>query len=197
MEMPGSPSLTLLSQTSAVAGLIRGLAAGEGSVGGVGVHLGEEVSTYSTLDPALYTPTPTKPWRGIWVGDYSGHGCEFLLVNQPDDEPATDEELGLFHGEDETSESWEQRRAEARLYRGRLEGIKLTGDPNVPRGEYTFVAEDLGPDGFVSVASDSQFAGARVVRSKGHIAATGFLRGMYYQPGSSPLDIWSILLTRC
>jgi hypothetical protein len=182
MEMAGSPSLALLSQTNAAAGLIRGLAAGAGGVGGVGVHLGEEVSTYSTLDPALYTPTPTKPWRGIWIGDYSGHGCEFLLVNQPDDAPATDEELELVRDESESDESWEQRRAEAHLYRGRLEGIKLTGDPNVPRGEYTFVAEDLGPKGFVGVTSDSQLgAGARIVRSKGHIAATGFLRDKYLE----------------
>ncbi|KAI9152026.1 F-box domain-containing protein [Paramyrothecium foliicola] len=182
MELPGSPSLNFLSQTNGVAGLIRGLAAGEGGAvagGGVGVHLGEEVSTYSTLHPTLYTPTPTKPWRGIWVGDYSGHGCEFLLVNQPDDEPVTDEELGLFRAASETNEQWESRRTEARMYRGRLEGIKLTGDPNVPRGEYTFVAEDLGPDGFVGVASDPPFTGARVVHSKGHIAATGFMSEKY------------------
>jgi hypothetical protein len=46
-----------------------------------GLHLGEEVYTYATLDPKLYTPTEEKPYRGIWVGDYSGHGCEFLLVS--------------------------------------------------------------------------------------------------------------------
>jgi hypothetical protein len=141
------------------------------------VHIGEEVTTYSTLDPSLYTPTKTKPWRGIWVGDYSGHGCEFLLLNQPDDPPATDEELDLVREPSESNEEWEQRRLNARVYRGRLEAIKLTGDPNVPRGEYTFVADDLGPDGFVCVSSDPPFTGSRVVRSKGHIAETGFVTG--------------------
>lgn len=34
-------------------------------------HQGEplQVNTYATLDPALYTPTDTRPFRGIWVGD--------------------------------------------------------------------------------------------------------------------------------
>ncbi|PFH62658.1 hypothetical protein XA68_12529 [Ophiocordyceps unilateralis] len=148
------------------------------------VHMGDKVTTFSTLDARLYTPTATKPWRGIWVGDYSGHGCEFLLMNQPDDEPATDGELGLVRGEQETEGGWQQRRQDARIYRGRLEAIKLTGDPNVPRGEYTFVAEDLGPGGFNGVATDAPFIGAqgaRVVRSKGHVAATGFVDDKYME----------------
>lgn len=147
------------------------------TAGAVGIRVGEAVMTYSTLDPELYTPTPTKPWRGIWVGDYSGHGCEFLLINQPDDPPATDEELGLSRGDIESDETWEKRRLEARIYRGRLEAIKLTGDPNVPRGEYTFVADDLGEDGFVGHATEEPFTGARIVRSKGHVAGTGFVEG--------------------
>ena len=40
--------------------------------------------TFSTLLEESYTPTRKKPWQGIWVGDYSGHGCEFLLVLQRD-----------------------------------------------------------------------------------------------------------------
>jgi hypothetical protein len=34
-------------------------------------HRGEplQISTYATLDPSLYTPTDTRPFRGIWVGD--------------------------------------------------------------------------------------------------------------------------------
>lgn len=150
---------------------------GHGATNPIGVHIGEEIVTYSTLDPALYTPTATKPWRGIWVGDYSGHGCEFLLVNQPDDPLLTDLELGLKKRPDETEQEWQKRRLDARIYRGRLEAIKLTGDPNIPRGEYTFVADDLGPEGYVGDAKDDQFAGARMVRSKGHVAAAGFRRG--------------------
>lgn len=138
---------------------------------------GEEITTYSTLDPLLYTPTPTKPWRGIWIGDYSGHGCEFLLMNQPDDAPATDVDLGIERLAYETDEQWEKRRLDARVYRGRLEAIKLTGDPNVPRGEYTFIADDLGSDGYIGVSTESPFTGVRVVKSKGHVAATGFERG--------------------
>ena len=146
--------------------------------GTTGAHLGEQIMTYSTLEPKLYNPTALKPWRGIWVGDYGGHGCEFLLIHQPDDDPPiSDERLGLKRGEDESQEDWEARRLEKRVYRGRLEAIKLTGDPNVPRGEHTFIAEDLADDEFGRESEDSQFRGARVVPSIGHIARTGFQNG--------------------
>jgi hypothetical protein len=128
--------------------------------GGLGVHMGEDTQTYSTLDPSLYTPTEEKPFRGIWVGDYSGHGCEFLLMNQPDNEEPFDETL-VIKGEDETLGEWEVRKKEERIYRGRLEAIKLTGDPNIPRGEYTFVADDIGKDGFIRKADEARFQGAR------------------------------------
>ncbi|KAH0595128.1 hypothetical protein MHUMG1_06877 [Metarhizium humberi] len=185
MQMPGTPPPPSLigGQAGSFTGMVQvlnGLTDADNvmlAAGAMGVHIGEEVITYSTLDPVLYTPTSTKPWRGIWVGDYSGHGCEFLLINQPDDPHVTDAELGLVRDADETDEAWEKRRREAHMYRGRLEAIKLTGDPNVPRGEYTFVSDDLGPGGYVGVATDPPFAGARVVKSKGHVAATGFIQG--------------------
>ncbi|PTB65795.1 hypothetical protein BBK36DRAFT_1159923 [Trichoderma citrinoviride] len=188
MQLTGTPGPLRFMGERGLAGALRALvrdlvdeeAAGVG-IGGLGFHIGEELITYSTLDPALYTPTPEKPWRGIWVGDYSGHGCEFLLIHQPDDPPATDAELGVFRDENDSDEAWEQKRLDARVYRGRLEGIKLTGDPNVPRGEYTFVVNDLGPDGLVGTATDAQFAGARMVKSEGHIAATGFLRDKFIE----------------
>lgn len=47
----------------------------------------------------------------------------------------------------------------------------------MPRGERTFVAEDLGEDGFVTTIDEEPFRGARVVRSKGHVAQTGFVNG--------------------
>lgn len=53
----------------------------------LGVRIGEEVSTWSTIDPSLYSPTPAKPYQGIFVGDYAGHGCEFLLVMHTDKAP--------------------------------------------------------------------------------------------------------------
>ncbi|RAQ99000.1 f-box domain containing protein [Stemphylium lycopersici] len=67
------------------------------------------------------------------------------------------------------------------VYRGRLEAVKLTGDPNIPRGEYTFIAPDIGPNGLLRVANEEIFKGARIVRSVGHIAATGF-RDDNYMP---------------
>jgi hypothetical protein len=144
-----------------------------------GLHLGEEVNTYATLEPCLYTPTRDKPWRGIWVGDYSGHGCEFLLMNQPDDEEPFDE-ASVIQKEDETVEEWQARKIDERLYRGSLEAIKLTGDPNVPRGEYTFVVDDLSKNGYIRTATESKFKGARIVSSRGHIASRMFRDGSYF-----------------
>ncbi|KAL7620545.1 hypothetical protein AAE478_009540 [Parahypoxylon ruwenzoriense] len=146
----------------------------------LGVHFAEEVVTYSTLDPILYTPTAEKPWRGIWVGDYSGHGCEFLLINQPDNDEEKDEApLTRFDGE--TEAEFHERFLNERVYRGRLEAIKLTGDANVPRGEYTFVADELGDEGFIGVGQEPPFQGARVVKSKGHIAHMGFYNDKYIE----------------
>lgn len=204
--------------------------------GGVSVRMGEEVATYGTLPPECYTPTPEKPWRGIWCGDYSGHGCEFLLINQPDkgtesplprgmdwmrdwlatgrrgsvssqdSSTSAQEDVIMDVLEDEDGEDgdddfaaaavdWDPRpgsvgsfkkssSAEAQddasndAYTGRLEAIKLTGDPNVPRGEYTFIAPDLSDAGLVRVASDELFQGARMVRAAGHSAWRGFRNGM-------------------
>lgn len=141
------------------------------------MRMGEEISTYSTLDPVLYTPTPEKPYRGIWVGDYSGHGCEFLLINQPDVAGDAFDPESIEQRDDETEEEFRRRKYDETVYRGRLEAIKLTGDPNVPRGEYTFVVEDLGTSGFITVAEDPPFRGARIVKSKGHVAGAGFVSG--------------------
>jgi hypothetical protein len=62
---------------------------------------------------------------------------------------------------------------------GRLEAIKLTGDINIPRGEYSFIAPDLGHGGFIRIADEELFRGARVVRSAGHIAHRGFVDDAY------------------
>ncbi|KAI0512988.1 hypothetical protein F5B22DRAFT_282505 [Xylaria bambusicola] len=146
----------------------------------IGFHIGEECVTYSTLDPSLYTPTPERPWRGIWVGDYSVHGCEFLLINQPDiDEEGYKEPLVKLENESDTE--FQSRFLAQKVYRGRLEAIKLTGDPNVPRGEYTFLADDLGEEGLVGIAQEPPFQGARIVRSRGHIAGIGFTDDKYIE----------------
>ena len=207
-------------------------------------RMGEEVMTFSTLLEMSYRPTKEKPYQGIWVGDYSGHGCEFLLVLQHNvsdttimtREPAIaslPEGLSMARVE---RESLEERDAGIRqmiedesatlqdTYRsliagpstevpermsepesnyagpsssakgkskvdpgktmddssedlgcsGRLEAIKLTGDINVPRGQYTWIAEDIGPKGFIRIGKEQMFNGARIVKSYGRIAGRGF-----------------------
>lgn len=226
---------------------------------GINVRLPESVTTFGTVPEAFCKPTSRKPWQGLWCGDYSGHGCEFLLVLQPDkkDELPLPEGMdwlrGWFRGDrrdsssgsdssyasaregltdeeddtpDEETSSWpsqlanrhrrtaermdrvlqhkimsenilagftdaegvagpstpvpqEQRADDGEIEpRGRLECIKLTGDPNIPRGEYTFIAPDIGDSGLLRVADEEPFKGARIVRSAGHIAGRNFREGM-------------------
>lgn len=197
---------------------------------GVSMRVGEDITTWATLPEECYTPTPQKPWQGIWCGDYAGHGCEFLAVMQPDDPrplperaewvmrareregsissdgswstaptdtvdwgeelidvsslPDADSELGM---EDSTATLQDVSSGELpspsidghdeTVYRGRIEAVKLTGDPNIPRGEYTFIAPDIGPNGLIRVATEDMFKGARIVKSVGHIAARAFRDG--------------------
>jgi hypothetical protein len=140
------------------------------------LHFGGQLATYATLDPHLYTPTAEKPYRGIWVGDYSVHGCEYVFLHQPDDDPGDHfDPESLVREDGESDEAFAQRKVNATVYRGRLEAIKLTGDPHVPRGELTFSVDDLGEAGFLGVLEDPPFTGARVVRSRGHVAGQGFI----------------------
>jgi hypothetical protein len=217
---------------------------------GLIARVGEDVSTYATLPPEAYTPTKSKPWRGIWCGDYSGHGCEFLVVLQPDvpvelpegaytalqrrrsssvesesswqtalstqqqQDPATANMIAaldmahnetfdyehLFEGttdlnlmnEMPISFDAEYAPSSSRIapegdagahehepdHKGQLMAVKLTGDPNIPRGEYTFLAPDISDAGLLRVADEEIFKGARIIRSVGHIAARGFRDGM-------------------
>lgn len=212
------------------------------------MRVGQEVTTWSTLPEECYTPTPQKPWQGIWVGDYAGHGCEFLVVMQPDDpRPLPERAVNVLRaaereGSVSSGDSWSTapsvqeewdadgwddndevpeddmiagqgsstmqdststlhassadgsvQRADdvvddKTIYLGRLEAVKLTGDPNIPRGEYTFIAPEIGPSGLIRVADEELFKGARIVKSVGHIAARGFRDGESreaYQEGIS------------
>lgn len=152
----------------------------------------ERIDTFGTLDPASYSPTPEKPWQGIWVGDYSAHGCEFLVLTQPDDpewplpekarsalakwpqcapweefwpemDPRTFEDIpGTSQDEEGTppvcpAPQGRHKDRDRPPYRGRLIATKLTGDPNVPRAEYTFIVPSLGEDGFVEHTKDRGF----------------------------------------
>lgn len=141
----------------------------------------ETLATYATLDPSLYTPTREKPYQGIWVGDYSAHGCEFLLFlqhgleersNGPNNVTASQspEPNELSGSGDETDQVIQQ---------GSLEAIKLTGDPNVPRGEISFEADDIGQSGVVRTADEPLFEGSRIVHSRGHVAGLGFRDGKH------------------
>lgn len=208
----------------------------------LGVRIGEEVSTWSTLDPTLYTPTRQKPYQGLYIGDYAAHGCEFLLILQTEQAPRhqrhflgadndggddeggaarrrnyisavlaalrerqfmDEDEASMDHGygsEDGAAGQLHARQtidgAHARfpapgsvtpnvedpdgnIHKGAIEAIKITGDVNVPRGEHTFIADDIGPDGTIRIAHEPPFRGARVVKSRGHVAARGFRDGEY------------------
>lgn len=80
--------------------------------------------------------------------------------------------------EDESVEGWEARKKHARIYQGSLRAVKLTGDPNVPRGELTWIADDIGERGFVRFG-EKNWPGARIVRSLGQIANVGYENRMY------------------
>ncbi|KAI1621324.1 hypothetical protein EDD37DRAFT_111984 [Exophiala viscosa] len=164
-----------------------------------GIRIGEEVSTWSTIDPALYTPTLEKPYQGIFVGDYAGHGCEFLLVMQTERAPDAPSRpvrnshfrtlIGLAQGDEEDDSDEDDEMEETHevpattaamaneddgIHCGAIEAVKLTGDPNIPRGEHTFIADDIGPNGLIRIANEQPFRGARVVKSRGHVALRGF-----------------------
>lgn len=62
---------------------------------------------------------------------------------------------------------------------GSIEAIKLTGDVNVPRGECTWFADDIGDGGLIRIAEDETFKGARIVKSMGHVAAQGFVNDRF------------------
>lgn len=218
------------------------------------VRAGEDVTTWGTLPEECYTPTPQKPWQGIWCGDYAGHGCEFLAIMQPDeprplperaewvvrareregsvssagswstaptdaaepteeweddfldydgaehspgvdsgmeDSAATLHVVSSRNGDDDARRRPSQAESTANdddaVYRGRIEAVKLTGDPNIPRGEYTFIAPDIGPNGLIRVATEEMFKGARIVKSVGHIAARGYRDGELHTCSSTSI----------
>jgi hypothetical protein len=236
---PRIMSFTSPNGLSAAMGLGGNYFAGSSIMGGgMSVRMPEDITTYATLPPECYTPTKAKPWRGIWCGDYSGHGCEFLLINQPDKDEERPLPEGMnylrdyfrmirrdsnstdasFASAQETQDSPNPHVAETIEHdnsdvlnaredflsddvdlqdvpSGRLEAIKLTGDMNIPRGEYTFIAPEIGDAGLVRVADEDIFKGARFVRSAGHIAQRGFREGEHSIPVNALLNLLTAVLT--
>jgi hypothetical protein len=113
------------------------------------LHSIDKTVTYGTISPKSYNPSIERPWQGIWCGDYFDHGVEFLLLLQSDSTDTTNQHKSLL-------------------------AVKLTGDSNIPRWQYSFVVPDLFENGLLRVAEEDEFRGARVVRSAIHIAANGF-----------------------
>ena len=168
------------------------------------VRMGEDVTTWSTLLESSYTPTKRKPWQGIWVGDYSAHGCEFLLVlhkgandrqrgrltrrsstasGLPSGIAFVDPDIAEGDGMGNSALAEDDAEMETDMDSsgdpndrpsGRIEAIKLTGDINVPRGQCTWFADEIGDEGLVRIAHEELFQGARIVRSMGHVADRGF-----------------------
>lgn len=114
-----------------------------------------EMETFSKLSSDLLTPTREFPWRGIWMADYSSHGPEFLLFHQSS--------------------------------KSRLEAIKLTGmyytdmiiadvndsgDVCVPRGEISFIVENLDHPLPVTY---SEWPNSPVLESRGQISQINFV----------------------
>lgn len=198
----------------------------------LGVRIGEEISTWSTLTPELYMPTPSRPYQGIFVGDYASHGCEFLLVMHSTEAPPyprrevalalltelrdqhfiNDEDFAIMtevattqqaEKKDQTNEHVPSGQdvppnvpdPDGSIHRGTLEAVKLTGDVNVPRfvnsslphsytdelyrGEHSWIADDIGPDGTIRIAAERPFTGARVIKCRGHVAARGYRDGEF------------------
>jgi Cyclin D1 binding domain len=87
-----------------------------------------------------YVSGPNKPYQGLWVGDYSSHGVEFLL----------------FFQRTETM----------------LQVIKVTGDVNVPRGEYSFVVPNLIDPS--RICEEPEFEGVRACLGSGQISEIFF-----------------------
>lgn len=133
------------------------------------------VITYATLDPSLYTPTNEKPYQGIWVGDYNAHGCEFLLFIQRDPSDTGTNQILSWPANEHILEA--ENANQDFFPASTLEAIKLTGDPNVPRGELSFKADDIGTGGLIRIAEEEPFNGARVVHCLGHVAGRGFHDG--------------------
>lgn len=147
-----------------------------------------EMDTWGTIKPEAYTPTKAKPFRGFWIGDFNGHGAECVFFHQPDDEEKVRWPNAALEEMDELASEIDSHLSKDDMTHldddelthsgmtGSLLAIKITGDINVPRSEYTFLVKDLSHKGTLRVADEEPFRGARVVRGVCHFAGE-FLTG--------------------
>ncbi|KAF8420515.1 hypothetical protein EV426DRAFT_644436 [Tirmania nivea] len=146
----------------------------------------QTVDLFTKVHPSLYTrqalSSTIEPEKantdlgGVWLGDYFTHGPEFLLFQHP------------------------------RKYNKRLEVTKLTGDINVPRGEYTFIVPNIGhdsedgrsnlPSSFVRYAQPATdpkiWSGKPVYKGQGQLAHRGFTRRTWNEMELVVLDSGSV-----
>ena len=119
------------------------------------------------------------------MGDYNGHGSEFIAFLQPEPgEPylvahdardlLQDSVERQYQGSDLDQSGHMPPGLEECNLDAPLLAVKLTGDSNVPRGEYTFLTESLGGAMFLRNATESPFEGARVVRAACQTAGARF-----------------------
>jgi hypothetical protein len=116
-------------------------------------------------------------------GDYSGHSYEFLAFLQPDvpvllPDSAARKLTELHLKKSFGALEYEELNGGISVPSGQLLGVKLTGDVNVPRGEYSFIMPDVGAEGKMRLAKESIFSGARVISGVGHIAGRGYAQGI-------------------
>ncbi|GAA5926497.1 hypothetical protein JCM3775_001034 [Rhodotorula graminis] len=78
--------------------------------------------------------------EGLWLGTYGGHGLEFVHLTTGFVEMPVDEDEGRAEerrGYDSSDSEGEDRRVQ---YRRVVTATKVTGDPNVPSGQTSWVA---------------------------------------------------------
>lgn len=100
-----------------------------------------ELETFSAIPEAWYTPTASRPYRGIFVGEVVNCGYQTVMFLQPTD-----------------------TRIEAVKLTG---GPNATGGPDIPRGEFLFVVGDLRDT--VRIADEAEWPGAHVIRAAARV----------------------------
>jgi hypothetical protein len=151
---------------------------GHGRVVGISHSSGESLAA---IHESVLYPTAEKPFQGIWIGDYNGHGNEFVLFQQPGGNDSTYFEMpeharSVLSKIEEEFPVIEQPEQMDSPYKGPLIGVKLTGDRNVPRSEYTVIVPNLAK--VLRVANERSFKDALVVRALAHLAGDMFTNGM-------------------